>query len=213
MGKSANQKRKILLLERMLIRTDVEHPISMKQMIDELAAQEILAERKSIYADLAELRAVGMQIEFRKAAPSGYFVRNAEVLPPVSEDTREEEALSPVSGHTKEQEEQAPIPELAKAELAGNEIFNGSDRKREDAQEIYLRIKRAALPQLRKRYGEHLTLLNEEEKYVVAVVQDVADRQFWGWLVSNGNAIRPQKPKDVVKEYKKTLKKILESYK
>lgn len=75
MSRSGNQKRKILLIERMMLRSDAEHPVSMKEMLDILATENITAERKSIYDDLEELRAMGMDIEFKKSAPSGYYLR------------------------------------------------------------------------------------------------------------------------------------------
>lgn len=203
MGKSANQKRKILLLERMLEQTDAEHPVNMKQMIDYLANQEILAERKSIYADLAELRAVGMEISFRKAAPTGYYVAKSPLA--------NEEAADKTIADEAVASEEAVNDETAKEETEEKEeIYAVRNCERGETVEIYLRVKQSALPQLRARYGKDLTLLDEEEKYVIAVVREMADREFWGWLVSNGSSIRPQKPKEVVKDYKKALKKILE---
>lgn len=211
MGKSANQKRKILLLERMLEQTDAEHPVNMKQMIDYLAEQEILAERKSIYADLAELRAVGMEISFRKAAPMGYYVAKS---PMTSETAAKETVASEIAANEAVASEEAVNDETAKEETEEKEeLYAVRDCERGETVEIYLRVKRSALPQLRARYGKDLTLLDEEEKYVIAVVREVADREFWGWLVSNGSSIRPQKPKEVVKDYKKALKKILEAMK
>lgn len=75
MSRSGNQKRKILLIERMMLRSDAEHPVSMKEMLDILAEQGISAERKSIYDDMEELRAMGMDIVFKKSAPSGYYLQ------------------------------------------------------------------------------------------------------------------------------------------
>ena len=49
MARSANQKRKLLVLYRYLLRqTDEEHPVTVQEMIDELARWDISAERKSI---------------------------------------------------------------------------------------------------------------------------------------------------------------------
>ena len=78
MSRSGNQKKKILLIERMMLRSDAEHPVSMKDMLDMLAAENITAERKSIYDDLEELRGLGMDIVFKKSTPSGYYLREIE---------------------------------------------------------------------------------------------------------------------------------------
>ena len=49
MAKSANQKTKLLRLWQLLLRqTDEDHPITVAQIIEELARYDIKAERKSI---------------------------------------------------------------------------------------------------------------------------------------------------------------------
>lgn len=63
MPKSENQKLKLLHLYRILAeKTDEEHPITVKEMILELAKYDIKAERKSIYDDLDALRNFGVDI-------------------------------------------------------------------------------------------------------------------------------------------------------
>lgn len=79
MPKSPNQKTKLLCLYRMLLRqTDEEHPLTVLQIIEELARQDIKAERKSIYDDLEALRLFGMDIQSRKGKTSGWFVGDRE---------------------------------------------------------------------------------------------------------------------------------------
>lgn len=61
MPKSANQKRKLLVLYRFLLaRTDDDHPVTVQEMQDELTRWDISAERKSIYNDMEELRQLGV---------------------------------------------------------------------------------------------------------------------------------------------------------
>ena len=69
MSKSRNQKLKILYLYDILKReTDFSHGISMRQIIERLAALDIAAERKSVYEDIALLRDVyGADIETVRA--------------------------------------------------------------------------------------------------------------------------------------------------
>ena len=75
MPKSANQKTKLLHLCRMLLRkTDEEHPLTVSQIIEELARQDIRAERKSIYDDLEALRLFGLDVQSRKGKVPGWFV-------------------------------------------------------------------------------------------------------------------------------------------
>ena len=75
MAKSSNQKTKLLHLYRLLLRqTDEDHPITVAQIIEELARQDIKAERKSIYDDLEALRQFGLDVQCRKGKSPGWFV-------------------------------------------------------------------------------------------------------------------------------------------
>ena len=75
MAKSANQKTKLLRLWQLLLRqTDEDHPITVAQIIEELARYDIKAERKSIYDDLESLRQLGLDVQCRKGRSPGWFV-------------------------------------------------------------------------------------------------------------------------------------------
>ena len=76
MSRSAGQKLKLLYLMDYLLRSsDAEHPVTVKQMIDHLAAQGIRAERKSIYDDIEALRLYGLDIEqTSRGKLFGYYV-------------------------------------------------------------------------------------------------------------------------------------------
>ena len=79
MSKSSNQKTKLLCLCRMLLRkTDEDHPLTVPQIIDELARLDIKAERKSIYDDLEALRQFGLDVQSRKGKTPGWFVGDRE---------------------------------------------------------------------------------------------------------------------------------------
>lgn len=63
MARESNQKLKILYLMKILLEeTDETHSISMAEMISELNAYGITAERKSLYSDMEGLRQYGMDI-------------------------------------------------------------------------------------------------------------------------------------------------------
>ena len=82
MPKSSNQKLKLLyLMQYLLQKSDESHPITIQQMIDELARYDIKAERKSIYDDLEALRLFGLDIVQTKSKTTGYYVgaRNFEI--------------------------------------------------------------------------------------------------------------------------------------
>ena len=75
MAKSANQKVKLLRLYELLHRrSDEEHPITVPELIQALAAWDIKAERKSIYDDLTALTDLGIDIQSRKGKSPGWFI-------------------------------------------------------------------------------------------------------------------------------------------
>ncbi len=79
MAKSSNQKTKLLHLCQILLRqTDENHPITVPQMIEELARYGIQAERKSLYDDLEALRTMGLDVQSRKGKSPGWFVGERE---------------------------------------------------------------------------------------------------------------------------------------
>ena len=75
MAKSANQKRKLPILAKLLLeRSDEEHPVSTQEMLAELERWDITAERKSIYDDMEQLRRLGYDVQSRKGAGGGWFI-------------------------------------------------------------------------------------------------------------------------------------------
>ncbi len=75
MAKSSNQKLKLLYLMRGLLeKTDEEHIMSMRDILDYLKGYGIEAERKSIYDDIEALRLFGLDIVNKKDRPSGYYI-------------------------------------------------------------------------------------------------------------------------------------------
>lgn len=75
MGKSSNQKLKLLYLLKMLNeKTDEDNTMTINDMIAELDRYGIAAERKSIYDDLEALRHYGLDIASRKSKTTDYYV-------------------------------------------------------------------------------------------------------------------------------------------
>lgn len=74
MAKSENQKQKLLaLLDILKKNTDEEHGITMVQIIDELDALGIKAERKAIYMDIGVLKDYGYKIAGNKKGGTYYY--------------------------------------------------------------------------------------------------------------------------------------------
>lgn len=69
MPKQEGQKSKLLaLLHIFEQQTDEEHLLNVPQLVELLARQGILCERKSVYSDIDALNALGYDIRLRRAA-------------------------------------------------------------------------------------------------------------------------------------------------
>lgn len=201
MEKNSNRKRKILYIERMLAQTDENHPLTTNEMIEKLAELGIPAERKSVYSDLEELKSVGMEIRYRKCRPTGYYLVSGSV------ETTKPEELSGLEESVKPAE-----PMESGLDEAGEQVRTWRHPEG-DYEEIHLKCRRQFLDQIRARYGENCTIVKEDDKLITVQVPEVPDADFYGWLVSREGNIKLTKPKEISKEYRKLLKKILETYK
>ena len=61
-------------MQYLLHKSDETHPISIQQMVDELASHDIKAERKTLYDDLETLRLFGLDIIKSHGRTTGYYV-------------------------------------------------------------------------------------------------------------------------------------------
>jgi predicted DNA-binding transcriptional regulator YafY len=80
MAPSSFQKLKILyVMDFLLKNSDENHPVTVAQLVAELASHGISAERKSIYDDIESLRDYGMDIiQTGAGKSSGYYVASRE---------------------------------------------------------------------------------------------------------------------------------------
>lgn len=80
MAKSEKQRLKLIyILQFLKERSDEQHVLSTQQIIDLLQEQEIKAERKSIYSDIALLMEYGYDIVCsKKKGNSGYYLRQRD---------------------------------------------------------------------------------------------------------------------------------------
>ena len=75
MANKQGHKIKILYIMNMLLNeSDREHPINANDIIGRLADMGIVAERKSIYADISTLIEYGLDIEKSEEYKGGYYI-------------------------------------------------------------------------------------------------------------------------------------------
>lgn len=79
MPKGSNQKRKLMVLARFLLKhSDEEHPVTLGQLQEELERWNAPAERKSIYDDMEQLRQLGLDVQTRRGVGGGWFIGERE---------------------------------------------------------------------------------------------------------------------------------------
>ena len=79
MANQKDQKRKLLAIQKILFeKTDYSHPLTLNQIMEELAALDIDAERKSIYACIDALREAGMDIQLKNKPKAAYYFANRQ---------------------------------------------------------------------------------------------------------------------------------------
>jgi len=79
MPTAPSHRAKLLYLKKVLLeKTDEQNPITMQEIISELAEYNIHAERKSIYNDLKILREYGLDVEIIKSKVRGYYIAHRQ---------------------------------------------------------------------------------------------------------------------------------------
>ena len=75
MPKQERQKSKLLALLRIFEQqTDENHLLNVPQLVEMLARQGILCERKSVYSDIEALNALGYDIQLKRGRHGGYWM-------------------------------------------------------------------------------------------------------------------------------------------
>ncbi|MBQ5376435.1 MAG: WYL domain-containing protein [Lachnospiraceae bacterium] len=79
MAKRENQKLKLYYLIKILQeKTDEDHGLTMPQIIEQLAAYDVSADRKSIYDDMEAMRTLGLDVNGEKEGKYFYYKLNTK---------------------------------------------------------------------------------------------------------------------------------------
>ena len=79
MPATPNQKAKLLYLMKVLLdKTDEQNPLTMIELISELAVYDIHVERKTVYSDLEILRQFGLDIETKRGKTTSYYIAHRQ---------------------------------------------------------------------------------------------------------------------------------------
>lgn len=219
MAKSNNQKMKILYLLDLFQNPEAEGMIySMQEIVAILAEKGVRAERKSIYDDLEVLRAFGLDIRFRKGIPSGYYLagekeitsfvsaQNAKVQEVEIEEILQKEVQEETYAEIKEEK-----PEEASEEQDQMGYRLSCDSG--ELKEIKLSCTEDGKAEVFRVFGEDCSCKQKEVDRYQMQIKATIGNSFYGWLLSNGNEIRLQKPKKEAAAFRDYLKGVAKGYK
>jgi predicted DNA-binding transcriptional regulator YafY len=79
MANAPNQKLKQLYLMKILLeQTDEEHPLTAKDIAEQLQLYGITTERKSLYSDIERLQEFGIPVEKKRTNTVSYFIADRQ---------------------------------------------------------------------------------------------------------------------------------------
>lgn len=199
MAKSHNQKAKILILEHLLAGTSRDQIVTMQEILDRLAEYDITAERKSIYDDLEALREFGLDIEFKRGRPGGYYLKNGNV-PSVQEKPTADKA-------------QKAVPAKASAGTENGFMSLCKSELQEADKPMKLVCRKSKEKEMRAFFGTMAEYKIKEDGEIQITVPQISGPQFFGWLTAMGKDVHILKPKKTAVAYRDYLKTLAKEYK
>ena len=192
MAKSRNQKGKILVLEHLLQGTGESRIVTMQEILDKLLEYGITAERKSIYDDIEALREFGLDVQYKRGRPGGYYLAGEQEI-----------AAAPESVHTKEE---AGISKNAETEKKSEPviIYKENTLDKEEIQNTEKAMKLQCDASREKEIREYFGSYG---------VPHIAGPKFYGWLAMMGKDVHILKPKKTAASYRDYLKTLAKEYK
>ncbi|MBU5481241.1 WYL domain-containing protein [Blautia sp. MSJ-19] len=201
MAKSRNQKGKILVIEHLLQETGEGRIVTMQEILDRLTEYGITAERKSIYDDIEALREFGLDVQFKRGRPGGYYlVGNVPKQAMPVRKTEERPADKDKA------EKAAEHPKIPKYVLAETEIQEGE-------KSMKLQCKKSREKEIREYFGSHGEYKIKESGFLQVTVPQISGPEFYGWLAMMGKDVHILKPKKVAASYRDYLKALAKEYK
>ena len=192
MPKSNNQKLKVLyIMDALKEKGEKGEPLSMQEILKMLESHSISAERKSIYDDMEALRQYGLDIQYRRPAPSGYYLEGTLCSGKESEEGKEPETETKETG--KPEEIKADVPEDL-----------------ENCKKVKILCKKDVKDKV-MQYLQNPRCQEKEKRFLITGKARI-DQDFYGWLTTLGNRGKLLKPGKEAMAYREYLKGIVKEY-
>lgn len=163
------------------------------------------AERKSIYDDIEALREFGLDVQYKRGRPGGYYLAGGQEI-----------AAAPESVHTKEE---AGISKNAETEKKSEPviIYKENTLDKEEIQNtekaMKLQCDASREKEIREYFGSYGEYKLKESGYLHVTVPHIAGPKFYGWLAMMGKDVHILKPKKTAASYRDYLKTLAKEYK
>ena len=229
MARAANQKLKILYILKLLEHSDEAHVVTMRDILGELAAHGIQAERKRIYDDLEALRKFGYPIAARRGRMAGYYLETSggESFPEGGEETpsaagthetvSESRPKVGVSGSPSEGDSLGDRPEadVSGSRSEGNALARRPDWLSLGDTKAEISCEDETARRILGELGGNLIKVKAGKRRGNALLKLKVrpGGDFYGWLAGFGCQVRLEGPPAVIKEYRRFLKDIRNLYK
>ena len=216
MAKKANQKAKLLYLQKILLEeTDAEHALTIQQLIEKLAELEIPAERKSLYDDMETLQAFGLDIIATRSRANIYKIGSRLFTPAELLTLAEAVAQSPAIDKNKTRKLTAKIYSLGSKYQAQALQERSAAQTYEQAEllcPVELRCSNDLVPVVLAYLSDSKIKKSKDE---VSIIEGTAavEQTFYNWLFSLGSKVKVIEPSTVKKEFVKQCKKAGSQYK
>ncbi|HIY18176.1 MAG TPA: hypothetical protein IAA44_02095 [Candidatus Blautia avistercoris] len=192
MPKSNNQKLKVLyIMDALKEKGEKGEPLSMQEILKMLESHSISAERKSIYDDMEALRQYGLDIQYRRPAPSGYYLEGTLCSGKESEEGKEPETETKETGKPEEIKEDAP-------------------EDLENCKKVKILCKKDVKDKV-MQYLQNPRCQEKEKRFLITGKARI-DQDFYGWLTTLGNRGKLLKPGKEAMAYREYLKGIVKEY-
>lgn len=205
MAKSRNQKGKILVIEHLLQGTGESRIVTMQEILDKLLEYGITAERKSIYDDIEALREFGLDVQYKRGRPGGYYLAGGQEIAAVPESVHTKEEAG-ISKNAETEKKSEPVIIYKENTLDKEEIQNT-----EKAMKLQCDASREK--EIREYFGSYGEYKLKESGYFHVTVPLIAGPKFYGWLAMMGKDVHILKPKKAAASYRDYLKTLAKEYK
>ncbi len=208
MAKSRNQKGKILVLEHLLAGTSESRIVTMQEILDKLMEYGITAERKSIYDDIEALREFGLDVEYKRGRPGGYYLTGSTEVPKAAAPVHKKEAETA----TEETETVKKVKDVEPVLLSVEQILC-KEEIQDSEKMMKLQCNASREEEIRAYFGSYGEYKIKDSGSLHVTAPLCAGPKFYGWLAMMGKDVHILKPKKAAASYRDYLKALAKEYK